>query len=204
MNGYKRGLGHIMKKKYRINTTISQKHHELLKKYALRFGTQQSVLEHALESLENNKYENREPSKDEELWRRLYSINNILALLMPDYTKILFETADFTQIEEYIKKQKPAEFGIEWYYNKPLKECSLQEIIDAAILNIKLLSTASSINYTDRGDYYTINVIHELGINVSKALVIINESAFKSYGVLVESNFSVRNVNFKIIKKEDG
>ena len=191
-------------KKYRVNTTISQKHHELLKKYAAKFGTQQNVLEHALESLENNKDQNHKLSKEEELWRRLYSIKNILALLMPDYTKILFETADLKRINEYVKNQKPTEFGIEWYYNKPLKECSLLEIIEAVVLNIKMQSSASSINYVDKGDHYTITVVHEMGINVSKTLVVMIESAFKSYGVSVESDFSVRSVNFKIIKRKDG
>ncbi len=41
-------------KKYRVNTTISQKHHELLKEFVGKYGTQQKVLEHALESLKNN------------------------------------------------------------------------------------------------------------------------------------------------------
>ncbi len=36
-------------KKYRVNTTISQRHHEILKKHTEEHGTQQRVLEYALE-----------------------------------------------------------------------------------------------------------------------------------------------------------
>lgn len=35
----------------------------------------------------------------------------------------------------YVKDQKPLEFAIEWLYQKPLKECSLQELIDGIVLN---------------------------------------------------------------------
>jgi hypothetical protein len=62
-------------KKYRINTTISLKHHEILKRHAEKFGTQQSVLEHALESLENNlNHPSTELSPEAETWNVLVII----------------------------------------------------------------------------------------------------------------------------------
>jgi len=39
-------------KKHRINTTISQEHYKLLKKHVEKHGTQQKVLEIAIEGLE--------------------------------------------------------------------------------------------------------------------------------------------------------
>ncbi len=35
-------------RRYRLNTTISLKHHEILQKYTEKYGTQRSVLEQAL------------------------------------------------------------------------------------------------------------------------------------------------------------
>ncbi len=62
-------------KKYRINTTISLKHHQILKRHAEKFGTQQSVLEHALESLENNlNHPSPELSPEAETWNVLVII----------------------------------------------------------------------------------------------------------------------------------
>ena len=52
-------------KTHRISTTISQKHWELLKKHTEKFETQQKVLEHALESLENSSKQNPELTREE-------------------------------------------------------------------------------------------------------------------------------------------
>ncbi len=40
--------------KHRVNTTISEKHWEILKKHTGKFETQQKVLESALQSFEEN------------------------------------------------------------------------------------------------------------------------------------------------------
>lgn len=62
-------LGVILQN-HRISTTISQKHWELLKKYAEKFETQQKALEHALESLENSSKQNPALTEEENLWMR--------------------------------------------------------------------------------------------------------------------------------------
>ena len=126
-------------KKYRISTIISSKHHAILKKHLEEFGTQQSVLEHALDSLEKNlNNKNSEVFFGRRLWMRGgREIKGAMIIVQKDLTKILFGTADFEQINHYMKNEKPSEFAIEWYYNKPLKELSLQEIIDGIILQIR-------------------------------------------------------------------
>ncbi len=103
-------------KKYRINTTISQKHHAILKEYMEEYGTQKSVLENALESLKNNSNQSLGlPPEEEELWIRLgRELKDVLLLFQRDFSKILFETADIEQFSEYIKNEKPVEFAVEW------------------------------------------------------------------------------------------
>jgi hypothetical protein len=189
-------------KKYRVNTTISQKHHTILKEYAEKYGTQQSVLEHALEGLKNNSNQSLGlPPDEEELWMRLgRELKDLFTLLQRDLTKQLFETADIERFREYVKNEKPSEFGIEWYYNKPLKECTLKEIIDATVIKLKIQGGADAISCTDNGSHYTINYTHSLGINCSKMVVAMDESAFKSYGVKYETHFSERSVFFKVFK----
>jgi hypothetical protein len=63
-------------------------------------------------------------------------------------------------------------------------------------------STVDTINYADGGDHYFINMTHGLGIKGAKALVIMNESVFNSYGVEFESDYSKRSVFFKVYKAE--
>ena len=186
-------------KKYRVNTTISKKHHAILKKYTEKYGTQQSVLELALE---NDSNKSKGLSKEEQVWMRMYQIKDMLCVLPKDYTVTLFETADLDKIQDYVKNDIPVEFAIEWYYNKPLKECTLKEIIKGVVLNIKMQSTVDTINYTDGGDHYYINMTHGLGIKGAKSLVIMNESVFNSYGVEFESDYSKRSVFFKVYKPE--
>lgn len=192
-------------KKYRINTTISQKHHAILKEYVEEFGTQQSVLEHALEGLKNNSNQSLGlPPEEEELWIRLgRELKEVLLLFQRDFSKILFETADIEQFSKYIQKEKPVEFAVEWYYGKPLKDCTLQEVMDAVILNIKIQGTSDSLSFKEYENGYNINLTHSLGIKASTMLEMMNGSVFDSYGVEFESHCSERSVFFKVFKSDD-
>lgn len=188
-------------KKYRVNTTISQKHHDILKEFSEKYGTQQKTLEHALESLKNNLNHVFELSSDEKLWIRIYrEILDINTILPKDLTKKFLENMDVDDFRDYVKNAKPADFAVEWYHNKPLKECTLHEIIEAVILNIKMQSSADTVNFTEKDNCFTITLTHNLGINNSKCLVIMNESVFKSFGANFESDFSERGVFFKVYK----
>jgi len=79
------------------------------------------------------------PLDEEELWIRIgREIKDVFTLFQKDFTKILFETADTEKIRDYITREKPAEFAIEWYYHKPLKDGTLKEIIDAVVIKLKI------------------------------------------------------------------
>ncbi|MDD1774698.1 MAG: hypothetical protein LUQ24_04155 [Methanobacterium sp.] len=184
-------------KNYRVNTTISMKHHAILKKYTKKYGTQRSVLEHALEL---NQRQNREFSEEEKIWMSMYQIKNLLTVLPEDLTRLFLNNSDINRIQDYVKNETPVEFAIEWFYTKPLKECTLIELVEGIILNIKMQSSAKTINYQELDEYYTINILHELGLNGSKTIIIMNESALNNYGANFERNYSERNVFFKIYK----
>lgn len=192
-------------KKYRINTIISQKHHAILKEYAEEYGTQKSVLENALESLKNNSNQSIGlPPEEEELWLRLgRELKDILLVFPRDFIKILYETADVEQFTKYIKNERPAEFAVEWYYNKPLKDCTLQEVVTAIIINMKVHGSFDSLIYKEDEISHDINLTHSLGFNASKMLEMMNRSVFDSYGVEFESYCSERSVFFKVFKSDD-
>jgi len=192
--------GDILMKKRRINTTISLEHYQLLKKHAEKHKTHQKVLEIALECLENNPEQNSPLTIEEETWMRIgRELSHLSIIFTKNAAKMLLKTADMEHFRVYVKDQKPLEFAIEWLYQKPLKECSLQELIDGIVLNRSMLGQ-DSIDHTEDDDYYTIIMTHNLGINHAKLMVIEFESLFKSYGVKVESSFSERSVFLKIFK----
>lgn len=188
-------------KKYRLNTTISFKHHGILRKHVEKFGTQQNVLEQALESLDKNLNQNTNLTPDDELWLWIgRETRDIICVLQKDFFKILLETADFNHIKEYVNNYKPMEFIIEWYYQKPLKECSLQEIIDALLLNIKIRGGIDTINCTEDDECHYINMTHSLGINCSKLSELIEGDVFNSFGAKYEIHISERSIFFKVFK----
>jgi hypothetical protein len=186
---------------HRISTTVSQKHWALLNKYSEIYHTQQKALELALESLEKSSDQSSQLSREEEAYIRVgREIKDTLFVSHKEFIKMLVETADMEQYKEYILSQKPEEFAFEYYYKKPLKACSLLELVEGMIINIRVQGSADEVNYADDGDHYTINITHNLGLNFSKMLVIRHESLFKSYGVKSESHFSEHSVFYKLYK----
>lgn len=161
------------------------------------------MLENALESLENNSnHQNPELSPEGELWMRIYrEIKPGMTLFQRDITKMLFETFDIEQFRGFVKNEKPAEFSLEWYYNKSIKECSLHEIIQGIIVNTNIQGGADTVNYKEDDNNYNINITHSMGINWGNGLVIFFESLLKSYGAKFESHFSERSVFIKVLKK---
>ena len=190
-----------MNKKNRVNTTISPKHYEILLKQTDKLGTKQKVLEKSLESLENSINQHPELSREEEQWKRNYrEMRNTLTVLPHDLLKTLLKTADVEQWRAYIDKVKLAEFGLEYFCNKPLKEFSLEEVIEGIIFTIKLQGSSDTVNYTDNGDHYMINVTQSLGIFCSKALIIMFGSVLNTYGAKFETHFTERSFYFKVYK----
>jgi hypothetical protein len=189
-------------KKYRVNTTISIKHRELLDKQVEKYGTQQIVLEKALESMDNSNHPSQ-LSEEQEIWLRLFrEINDILVVFPRELTKILTDTMDLDEFQRYIQDAKQVESVLEYNYKKHLCDFSLPELINGIITNIKIQGSTDTVECTEKEDYYQIYLTHRLGIKHSKAMIIMNESVFKNYRVKFESSYSERSVFFKIYKNK--
>lgn len=188
-------------KKHRVHTTISAKHWELLKRHTEKFETQQKVIEHALENLENGST-NQKLSPEMHLWMRIGRDMTPISLLHRNFLEALFVTADIEKIEKITTVLKPGEYLVEWYYQKPLKNCSLKEVIDGIIFTTKRGNLFDTINYTEDGNCYSMKINHSLTIKGSRWFRIIFEDLFKAYGVKTESEFSETGVFIKIFKIE--
>lgn len=179
--------------KHRICTTVSQKHWELLKKHVDTYGTQQQALESALENLANTSRPSAALSREDEIWMALSTVEEA-CLIQKDAFKLLLKTADMELFEEYVKQNKPIEFTIEYYFQKPMRECTLNEVIEGLVASAKMSHTFDTIDHTDYGGYHTLLFTHSLGLNQSKTTLIALESVFKTYGVKAEITISEKTV----------
>jgi hypothetical protein len=186
-------------KKHRISTTISQKHWELLNKHVEKFETQQKVIELALESLENNSKQNPVSLWETRFWMFVKSTKSV-CFIIKDGLKLLIETADIELVKEFVIRNKPIEYSIEFYFQKPLKEISLKEVMDGLVIVARMGNWFDSVDYTDEGGYYALMVTHSLGINNSKINLIMYENLFKTYNVRTESAISEKTIFTKIFK----
>ncbi|NJD78163.1 MAG: hypothetical protein FIB08_13915 [Candidatus Methanoperedens sp.] len=182
--------------KNHLHTTLSNKHFELLKKYTEKFGTQQKALEFALESLENDT--KRDLAQDEQVWVLTGKGTESACVLHKDAFKTLLEGADVKRIIKIVNTQKIAEHMVSWYYQKPLKKCSLKEVTDGVIFFLKAAKIFDTVNYVDCGNYYSLKMIHGLDIRTSKMFNIFIESLFEAYGVKTESEISEKSLFMKI------
>lgn len=187
-------------KKYRVHTTLSQRHKELLDRFTEKYDTQQKVLELALESLESNQKKNVQISEEEKQWLFVVKESGTVTLVTKAGLKVIMETTDVDRFAEYVALEKPLEYTIEFYYQKSLKECSLGEILEGLVVNGRISNWFDTVGYTDDGDYYTLKIYHSMGINTSKTFQTSFESIFKTYGVKVESMIS-ENTLFMMIYK---
>lgn len=186
-------------KTHRISTTISQKHWELLKKHTEELGTQQKVLELALESLENSSKQRPELTREERIWLTQKSMKTICSILK-DSLKVLLESANIEMFNEYLNKYKPLEYTMEYYFQKPLKEMNLKEVMEGLVIMGGMSNWFDTINYTDDGNHYTLLITHSLGLNNSKLNRRGIESLFETYGVKAESTISEKTIFMKIYK----
>jgi hypothetical protein len=189
---------------HRISTTISQKHWELLKRHVEKFETQQRTLERALESLENvesNSKKNSSLTYEDKYWM-LLKATKLACFIQKDALKILLNTVDYKVLNEYIVQHKPIEYAVEYYIQKPLKECSLIEVIDGLVIITKLSNWFDTVDLIDGVGYYTLLFTHSLGFNSSKLNTLTFESLFKSVGVRTETMISEKTIFIKIFKDQ--
>jgi hypothetical protein len=186
-------------KKHRIATTVSEKHWEILKKHAEKFETQQKALELALECLESSSKQRLALTEEEKFWMCVAS-NKAVCTVHKDFLKMLMETADIELHKEYVTRNKPIEYIIEYHLQKPLKECSLNEVINAIVFATKMSHWFDTVDYMDDGGHYTLIITHSLGFNNSKIIQVLHESVFKTYGVETKSEISEKTIFMKILK----
>ncbi len=187
--------------KRRVSTTISAKHWELLKKYTEKYETQQKVLELALESLEKER-QSSVLSPEEQVWLRMRELN-VFCLLHKDLFRELSRTTDVERFDKLLTRLRLAEYGVVLYNQKPLKECTLKEIMDGLIITTKAGKWLDEIKYTDDGNYYTLRVNHSVvccGIAFSNSFKLYFEDLFKAYGAKTETKISENNLFMKIYK----
>ncbi|MDQ1276497.1 MAG: hypothetical protein QG610_2075 [Euryarchaeota archaeon] len=186
-------------KTHRISTTISQKHWELLKKNAEKFETQQKTLELALESLENISRQIPEMTLEEKYWMRLKKAKSLVIIEKTAF-KSLIETADIGLLEELFIRDKTIEYTIELYLQKSLEECSLKEIVNGLVINLKITNWLDTIDYTSDDSHYKLIITHDLGFTFARLLTIWIDNMFKNNGVKVESVYSTKTIFTKIFK----
>ncbi|WP_410510372.1 hypothetical protein RSJ42_13275 [Methanosarcina hadiensis] len=184
---------------HRISTTISQKHWELLKKHTEKYETQQKVLELALENLENSSKQSPELTREERMWLTQKSMNTT-CIILKDNLKLLLETASFEMFNEYLDKHNPLEYTMEYYFQKPLKEISIKDLIEGVVVMGSMSNWFDTIDYIDNGNHFKLLITHSFGLNSSKLNKMAIERLFETYGARVESTYSEKTIFIKIFK----
>ncbi len=172
---------------------------ELLKKQAKKFETQQRALELALESLENSSKQSPALTLEEKYWMRIKWAKSAV-IIEKNAFKFRIETTDVERLSEIFSRDKTIEYTIEFYFQKPLEECTLKEVIDGLVINLKITNWFDTVDYTDSSGEYKLIMTHFFGFNFSKIIRISIENMFKTYGVKTDSIVSVKTIFMRISK----
>lgn len=186
-------------KKYRLSTTISLRHYAMLKRHMQKYETQQKVIETSLENLDNGVIPVASLSDEEKLWLMVRNLKSVCTIPRESF-KVLLETFDADRYRVYVAEKKPLEYLLEVYYQRPLSECGLGEIVDGLVKLYKISNLVDTIEYSDDGELYTLKMLHDLGLNNSRMLKASNEGLFTSYGAYVNYTVSDRSLFTKIYK----
>jgi hypothetical protein len=190
-------VGFVLEK-YRLCTTISMKHWEILKKHVETHQTQQKVLEHALDILDTSNQPGKVRSK--EVTSHL-AMNEKSAGPVQKYAlMMLLDNIDLEKIREYITRVKPTVYALEYYYHKPLSECSLKEIMDGLVVTTRAIGWYDTVDYADDGDRYVLKLTHSMGLNGSKVAGMVNEVMFNTYGARIKTVISEKGVVHTLYK----
>jgi hypothetical protein len=185
--------------KRRISTNISQKHWELLKKWEEKYGTQQKTLEVALENLENNSKKSPELNMEEKALMSLIKYKKVV-VFGKDAFKLLIENANIEPLQKYFIQHRGIEFGIEFLFQKPLKEISLEEFVYGFVVNARYINWLDTVECKDEGSHYTLVMTHSFSPKVSKSLVTVFENMLRNYGVDFQIAVSSMTIFIKIFK----
>ena len=184
---------------HRLSTTVSSKHWAILNKYAEKYGTQQKALEYALDNIETSLQPLLMLTPEQQLMLRLLSDNSFRAIPSGGFLWLL-ATADFSMLEKLVEEQKPMEYTLEFVYQRPLKDCSLIEVLDGLVLVSNTSKWWDTFDYSDNGDYYMLKIYHSMAINGSRLSQMFLDSLFITVGVKFESTMSEMTVFYKVYK----
>ncbi|VVB87438.1 Uncharacterised protein [uncultured archaeon] len=189
-------------RKHRVSTTISEKHWEMLKKHTEKFESQQKVLEFALESMENNSGHAPVLSIEEDLRMRSFKeLKGSVVVIHKEQLKALLEEAiNIDRIGEKIKKGNTVAYLSQWYYKKPIKRCTLKEILEVTVTFFKAGNLIDDVSYMDNGSFYTLSLLHSMNRNCSEFCRVILEGLFENYGAKYESEVFENTIFTKIYK----
>jgi hypothetical protein len=183
----------------------------LLNKYAGKFETQQKALEVALESLdkmenmEKGSKQNTTLTREEEWEERHWSCiksSKVACFVQKDGLKILLENTKVELILEYMTKYQPMVYNIEYFFEKPLQECSLKMVVDGLVSISRLSNWFDTVDLRDNDDNYMLIFTHSLGLNNSKINKVMFDSVFKTYGVKYESTISEKTIFMTVFKNQ--
>ncbi len=190
--------------KHRISTTISAKHWELLKKYTEKFESQQKALETALEGMENGSKQGAALTHEEQVWLRIYrEQKSFVCVLAKKVFEDLMDSADLEQLLKLMTMINFSDWLVSWYYQKPLKKCSLKEIIDGIVFITRMGNYLETVTYSDDTTYYTVRANHSLGMKGSKIFKVWFDNLFEAYGAKSESEISDNAIFIKVYKNEE-
>ncbi|HEY3273607.1 MAG TPA: hypothetical protein VGJ92_07600 [Methanocella sp.] len=191
-------------KRFHVHTTLSARHRELLKKHQERLETsQQKVLELALDSLENSPKSGTPLSPEMELWMRIgKELKPTIVIVEKEVMQILLKTADTERLASTMSRDRHIGYEIQYYLKKPLKECSLEEIIDGLIVTTRLANWMDAVITKEESDHYSIIITHSTGLESSKLFMTGYQSLFDSCGIRCEGNISEKNIFLKIYKNK--
>lgn len=185
--------------KRRVTTTISEKHYDILKKHAKKYETQQKVLETALDLLEHGAFLNPVPTPLDEMWSRLgRDLKSSTVLLNKPLFEELARSAQEEKIHELLSITKPAEVIVNWYYQKPLKNCNLQEVMAGICLAMETGNWFNAITCLEYDTFFDLNINHSLSLKGSRIFTQYLEDLFEAYGVRVENKISDVNIHMRI------
>jgi hypothetical protein len=189
--------------KHRINTTISAKHWEILEKHTEKYETQQKVLEAALEGLEKGSKQNPALSPEEDFFMRIHKeYGKNLCVLHKNLVKECLKFGGWERLNKLANEMNLLETQVLFFCNKPLKECSLNEIMEGIVHTFKVVNLFDIIEYEDHGNFYLLSITHilNLGSGNQTSLKLPFEKLFEKYGVKAESEESENNFFMKIYK----
>ncbi len=172
-----------------------------MERYVTKFGTQENVLESALENLENSSKQSKvNLTPEDKAWMRLKKENTICIIDKIAF-KILIENANTEPLHNYFIQNRVLESRIELVVQKPIMELNLEELVIGIVTACKLVQWMDTVNYSENDIHYSLMLSHSLGPEISKTISESYQNMFKTYGIKAEITNSTKNIFAKIYKK---